>query len=138
MDTKQEIIYHKSELHWIGQHLLKGVKSPKVAFYGEVGAGKTTLIKQLAQALGVTSGLSSPTFSLVNEYHGPGLLVHHLDLYRLRTIEEALEIGIEDYLYDEFFTFVEWPELIEPILPDNTLRLRLEILDQEHRKLVYL
>jgi tRNA threonylcarbamoyladenosine biosynthesis protein TsaE len=102
----------------------------KWLLYGGMGAGKTTLTSALCAQLGVVDKVSSPTFSLVNEYAMPensGLL-RHLDLYRLKTLEEALELGIEDMLYDAYYTIIEWPELIEPILPDNCFTLHLSLL----------
>ena len=114
------------------------------AFTGEVGAGKTTFIQSLCKQLGVTSAVTSPTFALVNEYPytdaTSGLLqsVYHLDLYRLRSIEEALEIGVEDYLYSQKYCFVEWPELIEPLLPEDTVWIHFEILSDSQRKMLFL
>ncbi|AEE50606.1 tRNA (adenosine(37)-N6)-threonylcarbamoyltransferase complex ATPase subunit type 1 TsaE [Haliscomenobacter hydrossis] len=114
------------------------------AFTGEVGAGKTTFIQNLCKRLGVTSAVTSPTFALVNEYPYTDLAsglpqsVYHLDLYRLRSIEEALEIGIEDYLYSQKYCFVEWPELVEPLLPADTVRIHFEILSDSQRKMLFL
>lgn len=112
----------------------------KFAFYGEVGAGKTTLIQALCRALGAEDKAVSPTFAIVNEYLRPatGTYIHHLDLYRLRSIEEALDIGVEDLLYDDSYCLVEWPELIEPLLPENTLRIKIEARAEFERKILTL
>jgi tRNA threonylcarbamoyladenosine biosynthesis protein TsaE len=87
-----------------------------VLFRGEMGAGKTTFIKALCRQLGAKDDMSSPTYSLANEYHIKGGKIYHLDLYRLRSVEEALDMGIEDYLFDSSYCFVEWPDLIKPLL----------------------
>jgi tRNA threonylcarbamoyladenosine biosynthesis protein TsaE len=125
--------------------LLESYPSTRVfAFTGEVGAGKTTFIQNICKHLGVTSVVSSPTFALVNEYpyldphNGIQRSVYHLDLYRLRSLEEALDIGVEDYLYSSNYCFVEWPTIIEPLLPADTLRIHLEILTDSQRKMLIL
>ena len=98
----------------------------KFAFYGNLGAGKTTFIKAVCKQLGVNSNMSSPTFALVNEYEGRQT-VYHLDLYRLKDEEEALDMGIEHYLYSDTFCFVEWPEVIENILPAEMLKVEIAV-----------
>ncbi len=93
---------------------------------GELGAGKTALVKTLVKALGLSAEVSSPTFSLVNEYSSDAIAVYHIDLYRLDNIEEALEMGIEDYLHSGNWIFIEWPEVIETIIPKPYLSILLE------------
>lgn len=94
------------------------------AFHGELGAGKTSFIKALCTRLGVKDAMSSPSFSLVNEYHGKdGNPVYHFDLYRLRKAEEAFDIGFEEYLYSGNYCFVEWPEKAEEFLPEETVHV---------------
>lgn len=94
---------------------------------GELGAGKTALVKALVKALGLSAEVSSPTFSLVNEYSSDAIAaVYHIDLYRLDNIEEALEMGIEDYLHSGKWIFIEWPEVIETIMPMPYLCILLE------------
>lgn len=110
----------------------------KIALYGEMGAGKTSFSKAFCRHLGVTDHTASPTFSLVNEYHyqdpnGERALVHHLDLYRLRTPEEVYDLGIEDLLYDPWYCLIEWPQLIESLLPDDVAVIRLEISGPNQR-----
>ena len=138
-------IEHVESLPQCSHKLLETFPNTRVfAFTGEVGAGKTTFIQSLCKQLGVTSAVTSPTFALVNEYPytdaASGLLqsVYHLDLYRLRSIEEALEIGIEDYLYSQKYCFVEWPELVEPLLPADTVRIHFAILSDSQRKMLFL
>ncbi len=115
----------------------------KMAFYGEIGAGKTTFIQTICKQLGVQEAVTSPTFSLINEYYystnlGDIHTLHHLDLYRLKNIQEALDIGIEDLLYDENYCFIEWPELVEDLLPEEVVRIKIETLDHSTRKMLFL
>ena len=108
------------------------------AFKGEMGAGKTTFIRQLCRALGVEEDLAnSPSFSIINEYRSDTTaeLMYHFDLYRLETVEEALEIGVEDYFDSGALCFLEWPERIEPLLPDATVVVDLKVNDDESRTL---
>jgi len=93
--------------------------------------------------MGVREAVVSPTFSLVNEYSYPDAsgveqLVYHLDLYRLKDVQEALDIGIEDMLYDDHYCLLEWPELVEDLLPDEVVRIKLEIVEHSTRKIVFL
>lgn len=138
-------IEHLESLPQYSHELLETFPNTRVfAFTGEVGAGKTTFIQSLCKQLGVTSAVTSPTFALVNEYpytdaaSGLPQSVYHLDLYRLRSIEEALEIGVEDYLYSQKYCFVEWPELIEQLLPEDTVWIHFEILSDSQRKMLFL
>ena len=110
----------------------------KILLYGEMGAGKTTFTKVFCRLLGVHDATSSPTFSIINEYeftdqHGNTALFHHLDLYRLKSAQEALDIGIEDVLYDPWFCMIEWPQVIESILPPDYAVIRIELLEEEKR-----
>jgi tRNA threonylcarbamoyladenosine biosynthesis protein TsaE len=124
--------------------VLKHAKhSKKILLYGDMGAGKTTFTKALCQHFGVEGNTSSPTYSLVNSYRytdvqGNPQTIHHLDLYRLKTTEEALDIGIEDYLYDPNYCLIEWPQIIESLLPDDVVKIRIELLDKFERKIVIL
>lgn len=114
----------------------------KIMLYGDMGAGKTTFVKAFCQFLGVQSLTSSPTFSLVNEYvyleNGVEKLIHHLDLYRLKDLDEALDIGVEDYLYDDDYCLIEWPQIIEPLLDADVLKISFEISGNSARKIVIL
>ncbi|MBR9921183.1 MAG: tRNA (adenosine(37)-N6)-threonylcarbamoyltransferase complex ATPase subunit type 1 TsaE [Bacteroidetes bacterium] len=123
--------------------LQESSESGIVLFQGEIGAGKTTLIQRICALLGVKDPVTSPTFSLVNEYSYPkgnGKIgrIYHLDLYRLESPEEALNIGLEDYLYDGDYCFIEWPEIAEEYLPENVLLLRMEHLADSNRKILFL
>ncbi|NND32601.1 MAG: tRNA (adenosine(37)-N6)-threonylcarbamoyltransferase complex ATPase subunit type 1 TsaE [Saprospiraceae bacterium] len=134
------IIENVADLPGAAQYLLPMIKScSTVALSGELGAGKTSLVKAICTQLDVIDDVSSPTFSLINTYvTKDGVRIHHVDLYRLKTLEEALEIGIEDYLNRDELTLIEWPELIGQLLPDDTLHLSLEHMDKERRKIVIL
>lgn len=102
-------------------------KSKVFAFYGPMGAGKTTFIKAICEAMGVKDVINSPTFAIVNEYQdGEGRPVYHFDFYRLKKAAEAYDIGFEDYVYSGNVCFMEWPEIIEPLLPDDVVRVTIE------------
>ena len=135
----------------VAAEILKHFPERKIfALYGEMGVGKTTLVKSFCKALGVTEEAVSPTFSLVNEYkvqphpkslsQGEGLeysdKIFHFDLYRLKSAEELLDIGFEEYLADGAFCFIEWPELAEPFLPSSAVNLRLELSDEENSRTI--
>ena len=117
-------------------------KRKKWCFYGDLGAGKTTFIKAICKNLQIEEAVTSPTYSLVNEYRyldestTTTQYLYHLDLYRLKQMEEALDIGIEEYLYDEHYCFIEWAQIIEPILPTEVLTIHMEMMDDGRRKII--
>ncbi len=122
------------ELPVLAKAILQFAEHRKVfAFYAQMGAGKTTLIKEICKHLGSTDNFSSPTYSVVNEYaavsnSASGISyskIFHMDCYRLKNLEEALDIGIDDYIYSENYCFIEWPELIEPILPADVVKISI-------------
>jgi len=125
-----EIQFALSDIDQAAQQFWAGIGSARVfAFHAPMGTGKTTFIAALCRARGVVTGISSPTFSLINEYATEnGSTLYHIDLYRLRDTEEARQAGIEDVLYSGHICFVEWPEKAPGILPADTMHLRLEIL----------
>lgn len=106
------------------------------AFYGKMGAGKTTFIKALCETLGVKDVITSPTFSLINEYtDGKGNSIYHFDFYRIKKLEEVYDMGYEDYFYSGNLCLLEWPELIEEILPENVIKVMIEEQADGTRKL---
>jgi tRNA threonylcarbamoyladenosine biosynthesis protein TsaE len=105
------------------------------AFYGKMGAGKTTFIKAICEELGVSDVITSPTFAIVNEYRSDegGELIYHFDFYRIKKLEEAYDMGYEDYFYSGALCFIEWPELIEELLPENTAKVTIEETEDGQR-----
>ena len=139
------IIHSIEELEKIVESLLKFAGERKIfLFYGEIGAGKTTFIQCFCKHFGVVEKVTSPTFSLVNEYtfkdknDESEQLIHHLDLYRLKNTMEAIDIGIEDYLFDKYYCLIEWPEIIESLLPEDVVKIKIELLDNSSRKIIFL
>lgn len=115
----------------------------KIALYGDMGAGKTTFVKAFCKCLGVEGTTASPTFSLVNQYryvekNGTVALFYHLDLYRLKNLQEVLDIGIEDLLYDQWYCIIEWPQLVEPLLPEYAAKIQIEITGETSRRILIL
>lgn len=109
-----------------------------IAFHGEMGAGKTTFIKALCAEFGVTDNVASPTFAIINEYlAGDGSTIYHFDLYRMGTIADLQNIGVEDYFYSGNFCLVEWPELAEPLFPNNVLNVTITVLPDKTRKISF-
>ncbi|MBQ2239921.1 MAG: tRNA (adenosine(37)-N6)-threonylcarbamoyltransferase complex ATPase subunit type 1 TsaE [Alistipes sp.] len=105
-----------------------------VAFDAPMGAGKTTLISRIAALLGAEDSVTSPTFAIVNQYEGTKHTIYHFDMYRIERVEEALDFGSEEYLSSGDLCLVEWPEKIEPLLPDDTMVVRIEILSDTARR----
>ena len=133
-----ERIYALEKIDDIAQSIIELKKENVIAFTGEMGAGKTTLIKALCKALNCKDTVSSPTFSLINEYrddHGNPL--YHFDCYRIENEEEAFDFGAEDYLFSNSVCLVEWPENIPSLLPEKHHRIRLEKLDENTRKIQF-
>jgi len=109
-----------------------------IAFYGAMGAGKTTFIKELCRSLGSEDNITSPTFSLVNEYtDAEGRPILHFDFYRIENLQEALDIGCDDYFYSGNLCLIEWPELIEDLLPEETLKVTIKEETDGSRSLEY-
>ena len=130
------ILRSLSDLPQAAQFVLAAAADETVfLFYGPMGAGKTTLIKAICEELGITGQVSSPTFSLVNEYVNDELSVYHFDLYRLKNETEALDFGIEDYLDSGNLCLVEWPEKLGALLPERFLRISLDPREDQSRAL---
>ena len=108
-----------------------------IALHGEMGAGKTTFVHALCAELGVENAVSSPTFSIINEYTtAKGKTIYHLDLYRLKSVQEAIDAGVEDCFYSGNLCLVEWPEIAPAIFPEDTLHVHIEIAGNNERRLV--
>ncbi len=133
-----EFTYTQNEIGKVAEQLLKNSVSKTFLFYGNMGVGKTTLIKELAKQLGVKETSSSPSFSIVNEYDTPLGAIYHFDFYRIKDINEAFDIGLEDYLYSGNYVFIEWPEKIEKLLPENANKLKIEINKNGSRTLKFM
>ena len=128
-------IKDKKHLHSAAKELIKNFgKNKIVAFYGEMGAGKTTIIKAICEELKAVDIISSPTFTLVNEYKtAGGETIYHIDFYRIKKQEEVFDFGIEEYLTGDSWCFMEWPELVEEILPSETIKIRISVDGSEQR-----
>jgi len=113
----------------IGEHTV-------FAFYGKMGAGKTTFVKAICEALGVEDVITSPTFAIVNEYEAKQRSIYHFDFYRIKKLEEVYDMGYEDYFYSGALCFIEWPELIEYLLPDDAVRVNIEVQPDGSRLVV--
>lgn len=140
----QWVIHSREELSNVAAAILsKTSVRKKILLQGDLGAGKTAFVQAFCAHLGVRGQVTSPTFSLINEYSytdpdGRERILHHIDLYRLKRLDEAIDIGIEDYLFDEDFCLIEWPELIETIAPPDALRIFIEMLPDSSRKILLL
>ena len=124
-ETAREFINH------IGDHHV-------FAFYGTMGAGKTTFIKAICEELGVDDVITSPTFAIVNEYEATGAkAIYHFDFYRIKKLEEVYDMGYEDYFYSGSLCFIEWPELIEELLPDDAVRVTIAEQPDGTRSIIF-
>ncbi len=113
-------------------------ESKVYAFYGKMGAGKTTFIKAICEQLGVDDVITSPTFAIVNEYEGDDKTIYHFDFYRIKKIEEVYDMGYEDYFYGNGLCFIEWPELIEDLLPLDAVRVNIQEKEDGRRTVTIL
>lgn len=121
-----KITYQLNDLETVAQAVIDNSSHKTLLFYGDMGVGKTTLIKEISKLLGVTDVTSSPTFSLVNEYEGADSKVFHFDFYRIEDENEVYDIGIEDYFYNNAWCLVEWPEKIPNIIPEDAVKIILK------------
>lgn len=127
-------MYSLNDLASIAEEVIAKAKYKILLFRGEMGVGKTTLIKEICNVLEVQDRVSSPTFSLVNEYHtATNAIVYHFDFYRITQEEEALDMGIEEYLYQNDWCLIEWPENIENLLPLEAVQIHITILENGQR-----
>jgi tRNA threonylcarbamoyladenosine biosynthesis protein TsaE len=131
------VIANKGQLNRAAREFIKLAGNNRIfAFYGSMGAGKTTIIKSVCEALGASDIVTSPTFTLVNEYRTTtGEVLYHIDFYRIRKIEEVFDFGLEEYFSSGSFCFMEWPELIEELLPEETVKVKITVGDKGERSL---
>jgi len=129
--------YTLSQIETIAKEIIEKSTSTIFLFNGEMGSGKTTLIKSILKQLGVQEVISSPTFSIVNEYISENdTKIYHFDCYRLESQEEALDLGFEEYIYTGDWVFIEWPEKISDLIPHKTHTITIKTIDEETRSIV--
>lgn len=133
-----DLIFSLHNINMVAKQFLSAIGNRKViALHGEMGAGKTTFVHAVCDALGVKDTVGSPTFSIINQYQAAdGKLIYHIDLYRLKDEEEAIQTGVEDCLYSGSYCFVEWPGKAPAIFPENTLHISIIPVDNDTRKLI--
>ena len=134
-----KITYKEDQIAKVAEQLIQEVPSKTLCFHGEMGAGKTTLIKAIVKLLGTVDEANSPTFGIVNEYQDQNeeVLAYHFDFYRLNDENEALDLGIEDYFNTDAWLFMEWPEKIKTLLPIDAVHIQIEVVDFSTRKLSF-
>ncbi|HRG17748.1 MAG TPA: tRNA (adenosine(37)-N6)-threonylcarbamoyltransferase complex ATPase subunit type 1 TsaE [Flavobacterium lutivivi] len=131
-----EILFSIDEINNVAKKIILETNEKVILFHGNMGVGKTTLIKELAKELGVNDATSSPTFSLVNEYKSTnGEMIYHFDLYRLKSESEALDFGFDEYIYSGNRCFIEWPDKIPNLLPDHYAEIYIQLELDGKRKL---
>lgn len=139
-DRMEMVVKTEAELGKAVEALLTFAEGrKKIALTGDLGAGKTAFVKAFCRRQNVKENVASPTFSLVNEYvfwdeNGQQERIHHLDLYRLRNLDEALDIGVEEYLFDGDYCFIEWPGIIRDLLPENMVFIEIEVQSDGSRR----
>ena len=134
-----EIRFKEEDIKQAAKQFVDGMGENTVfAFYGKMGAGKTTFIKAVCEQLGVDDTVTSPTFAIVNEYEAAGgRPIYHFDFYRIKKVSEAYDMGCEEYFYSGHPCFIEWPELIVEVLPEETVDVTIEALPDGERRLVF-
>ena len=132
------LLNNLSDIDAVAQKFVDNMGNRNIfAFYGEMGAGKTTFIKALCKILGVAETITSPTFAIVNEYNKEdGDPIYHFDFYRIKNIGEAYDFGYEDYFYSGHLCFIEWPELVEPLLPESVVKVQIVVMDNGKRSII--
>lgn len=139
MSSFRHTAHSVNDLATISKSLISEMGDNRIfAFEGKMGAGKTTLIKSVCEALGVEDVVSSPTFSLVNVYNGKGgNNIYHFDFYRIKKLEEVFDIGYEEYFYSGEYCLIEWPEMVKPIMPESYVLVSIDVDNDENRIISY-
>ncbi|WP_194767588.1 tRNA (adenosine(37)-N6)-threonylcarbamoyltransferase complex ATPase subunit type 1 TsaE [Tamlana sp. I1] len=132
-----EISYELNDVEQVAKNIIENANTKTILFYGEMGVGKTTLIKKIVEVLGSQDEVSSPTFSIVNEYQLQNDKVYHFDLYRVKSTSEAYDFGIEDYLYSDHWKLIEWPEKVDIDLFEDFDKIELKI-DSDNKRILKL
>lgn len=131
---KAEFEYTLDEIDSAAKEIIKAFGEKRIIrFIGEMGAGKTTMIKSLCKALGVDEEVTSPTFAIVNEYEGAECRVFHFDFYRVKNQQEAIDLGLADYFYSGEYVFMEWPQLVDDFMPDDVVTLTIREIEPTKR-----
>jgi tRNA threonylcarbamoyladenosine biosynthesis protein TsaE len=131
---KQIKIDSLSELSDVAREIIESLQGRTVVlFRGEMGAGKTTLISRIVEELGAEDNVTSPTFAIVNQYEGTECRIYHFDFYRIERLEDAYDFGYEEYFYSGDLCLVEWPEKIEPLLPEDAMQVMIRVVDEDSR-----
>lgn len=125
------------DLKRVAIEILKHDQSRKIALYGDLGAGKTTFIKELSKSIGINNIVSSPTFTLLNEYHTDSNTIFHFDFYRIKEPKEIFELGFEEYFYSDHYVFIEWPENIRELLPPFFSKLYISVQEPDTRSIIW-
>ncbi|KPM33323.1 ATPase, UPF0079 family [Croceitalea dokdonensis DOKDO 023] len=135
----KNIIYIKKDIPDISEFILRKTEDNVYCFHGQMGVGKTTLIKAMLQGLGAKDAGHSPTFGLVNEYHDVHgqPLAYHFDFYRIHSEEEVYDMGFEDYVNRGAYVFIEWPERIPNLLPEDAVHIKLQLVDENTRRIEF-
>jgi tRNA threonylcarbamoyladenosine biosynthesis protein TsaE len=134
-----EMTYQQNKIQEVAQKIINIASCKTLCFYGPMGAGKTTLIKEMVRQLNGASEANSPTFGIVNEYHtkSGSILGYHFDFYRLEDETEVLDLGFEDYLNQDVWIFMEWPEKIKSFLPKDVFNIQIELEDPTTRRITF-
>jgi len=133
--SKEYTVHSENELTMVARDIISSNYSKLILLKGNLGTGKTTFTKIFCELLMSNEQISSPTFSIVNEYTSPKASIYHFDLYRLESIDEALEIGIEEYLHSGAYCLIEWPEIIKPLIHDTFIEVKIESLSEKSRRI---
>ena len=132
-----EMLYTLDQIDDVAASLIKHYVNKYIwAFYAPMGAGKTTLIARICKQMGVEGTVASPTFSIMNEHNAMGKMIYHMDWYRLEDEAEAIRTGVEAAMEEADISFIEWPEKANSLLPEGTLKIKIEILDADHRRII--